>query len=62
MAKCDFCGIQIPVGTGKLYVKKDGKRFNLCSTKCEKNMLKLGRKPWETNWTEASKKMRATKK
>ena len=52
MAKCDFCGTEIMPGTGKLYVKKDGKKFYFCSTKCEKNMLKLGRKPLNTPWTE----------
>jgi len=50
MVRCDFCRAEIPKGTGKIYVKKDGKKFNLCSSKCEKNMLKLKRKnvAWET--------------
>jgi large subunit ribosomal protein L24e len=52
MAKCDFCGVEIPPGTGKLYVKKDGKKYYFCSTKCEKNMLKLKRKPLNVRWTE----------
>ena len=30
----------------------DGKRaLNFCSNKCEKNMLKLKRKPRDTKWT-----------
>ncbi|MFW6272544.1 MAG: 50S ribosomal protein L24e [bacterium] len=58
MDKCDFCGTTIPSGTGKMFVKKDGKVINFCSNKCEKNMLKLNRKPWNINWTEASKKKR----
>lgn len=52
MAKCTFCGQAIDKGTGKIYVKKDGKIFNFCSMKCEKNLLKLRRKPRETRWTE----------
>jgi len=44
MARCDFCKQQIPRGTGKIYVKKDGKKFDFCSSKCEKNMIQLGRK------------------
>ncbi len=44
MAKCSFCGEAIPLGTGKLYVKKDGKKLFFCSGRCEKAMLKLGRK------------------
>ena len=51
MANCSFCGEAIPKGTGKIYVKKDGKVLNFCSMKCEKNMLKLGRKPRNTRWT-----------
>ncbi|MCF7871752.1 50S ribosomal protein L24e [Candidatus Woesearchaeota archaeon] len=51
MAKCEFCGKQITAGTGKLYVKKDGKTMYYCSTKCEKNQIKLGRKPRTTHWT-----------
>jgi len=38
-------------GTGKMYIKKDGKIMYFCSTKCEKNLLKLGRKPRTTRWT-----------
>ncbi|MBN2458081.1 50S ribosomal protein L24e [Candidatus Woesearchaeota archaeon] len=56
MAKCDFCGKSIPEGTGKLYVKKDGKKLFFCSSKCEKNMIKLKRKPLYIKWTEESKK------
>ncbi len=52
MVKCRFCGTQIPKGTGKMYVKIDGSIFYFCSSKCEKNMLKLGRKPAKQKWTE----------
>jgi len=44
MARCDFCKKEIPKTTGKIYVKKDGKKFDFCSSKCEKNMLVLKRK------------------
>jgi len=50
--KCTFCGKNIKKGTGKIYVKKDGKIFYFCSSKCEKNMIKLGRKPVNVGWTE----------
>ena len=52
MAKCTFCGEDIRKGTGLIYVKKDGKIFNFCSKKCEKNLLKLKRKPITTKWTK----------
>lgn len=56
MAKCTFCGGQMELGTGKMYVKKDGKILYFCSSKCEKNQLKLGRKFLETRWSKRFKK------
>ncbi|MFO7710643.1 MAG: 50S ribosomal protein L24e [Candidatus Woesearchaeota archaeon] len=52
MVKCSFCGEEIPSGFGKMYVKKDAKVLYFCSNKCEKNMLKLGRKAREQKWTK----------
>ena len=49
---CSFCGTGIQKGTGKIFVKKTGKRYNFCSTKCEKNMIKLKRNPRKVNWTK----------
>ncbi|MBD3164687.1 50S ribosomal protein L24e [Candidatus Woesearchaeota archaeon] len=51
MVKCTFCGQQVKPGTGKIFVYKDGKTNNFCSSKCEKNMLKLKRKPIATKWS-----------
>jgi large subunit ribosomal protein L24e len=51
MARCSFCKNLIDKGTGKIYVKIDGKVLHFCSNKCEKNMIKLGRKPRLTEWT-----------
>ena len=45
MRTCSFCGKEIEEGTGKMYVKKDGSIYFFCSSKCEKNMIKLGRVP-----------------
>lgn len=52
MPRCDFCRIQIEPGTGKMFVRKDGKTFDFCSSKCQKNMLKLKRKPRTTKWSD----------
>jgi large subunit ribosomal protein L24e len=52
MVRCDFCGTDIQAGTGKMYVKKDGKIMRFCSGKCEKNTLLLKRKPRTTSWTK----------
>ena len=49
--RCTFCNNRIEEGKGKMYVKKDGKIYYFCSMKCEKNMIKLGRKPRTTKCT-----------
>jgi large subunit ribosomal protein L24e len=38
-----------------MFVKTDGKLLYFCSTKCEKNLLKLKRKPREHKWTSESR-------
>jgi len=59
MAKCTFCGRVIEQGTGKLYVQKDGKILYFCSMKCEKNLLKVKRKPITTKWSDRYTKRRS---
>lgn len=54
--KCSFCNKEIPVGTGKMYVLNSGKRYYFCSNKCEKNLLKLNRKPRKYKWTREDTK------
>ncbi|WP_202320123.1 50S ribosomal protein L24e [Archaeoglobus neptunius] len=49
---CSFCGYDIEPGTGKLYVRRDGRVYYFCSGKCEKNMLKLKRKARKLKWTK----------
>ncbi len=56
MPKCSFCGEVIKQGTGKMYVQKDAKILYFCSSKCEKNMLKLKKKPYNVKWTKRYKK------
>ena len=52
MPACTFCGDELKPGTGKMYVKKEGRILYFCSMKCEKNMIKLGRRALQTKWTE----------
>lgn len=52
MAKCIFCGMDIHKGTGKMLIYNSGKIIHFCSRTCEKNMIKLGRKPINVRWTE----------
>ncbi len=51
MVECSFCKQIIEQGTGKLFIKTDGRSLYFCSTKCEKNLLKLKRKSREHKWT-----------
>jgi len=53
---CSFCGEDIEPGTGKMFVRRDGKVFYFCSRKCEKNMLELGRNPRKLKWTKYYRK------
>ncbi|MHC1635450.1 MAG: 50S ribosomal protein L24e [Candidatus Methanospirareceae archaeon] len=53
--KCSFCDGDIEMGTGKMYVKKDGTVFYFCSSKCERNMIKLGRKRKKVKWARGDK-------
>ncbi|MBN2202802.1 MAG: 50S ribosomal protein L24e [Candidatus Aenigmarchaeota archaeon] len=55
MMKCTFCKETIEQGTGKMYVKTDGKVFYFCSKKCEKNMIFLGRESKHTKWVAKKK-------
>ena len=53
MAKCAFCGNELEKGTGKMFVYANGKIIYFCSSKCEKNLHKLNRKPLSVRWTNA---------
>lgn len=53
---CSFCGGEIEPGTGKMFVKNDGAVLRFCSSKCEKNMLDLGRVPRDVEWTRKYQK------
>ncbi|RLF90485.1 50S ribosomal protein L24e [Thermococci archaeon] len=51
MRNCSFCGRELKPGTGSMFVRRDGTILYFCSSKCEKNMLKLGRNPRKVKWT-----------
>mgnify|MGYP001575199522 FL=1 len=55
MAKCSFCGLTIQPGRGKMFVTKEGRIFNFCSSKCEKNFA-LGRDPKKVKWVRKKRK------
>ncbi len=58
MVKCSFCKNDIERGTGKMFVKNDGRIFYFCSSKCEKNLLKLNREPRLVRWTKEFEKVK----
>jgi len=62
MVKCSFSGEEIPAGTGIMYIKKDGRVFHFLNRKCEKQMLKLNRKPRTTKWTKTHQDLKAAEK
>ncbi|MCD6557459.1 MAG: 50S ribosomal protein L24e [Candidatus Aenigmarchaeota archaeon] len=59
MPVCSFCGNKFEKGTGKLLVLNTGKLLWFCSSKCEKNMMKLKRDPKSVKWTETSRKFKS---
>lgn len=56
MTKCTFCSKELEKGTGKSLIQTDGRILFFCSSKCEKNMLKLGRKARNLKWASKTKK------
>ena len=56
---CSFCGHEISRGTEKIYITKRGKALYFCSGKCQKNMLKLKRKPGKVRWTDSYREEKA---
>jgi len=57
--ECSFCGREIERGTEKIFVTRMAKALYFCSSKCEKNLLKLKRKPRRVKWTKEYRKEKA---
>lgn len=51
MVKCAFSGKEIPKGTGKMFVRKNGQILWFLNSKCQKNYLHLHRNPVDYKWT-----------
>jgi len=49
---CSFCGYDIPIGRGIMYVRKDGTILHFCSKKCRIAMLEQKKNPRKTRWTK----------
>ncbi len=48
--RCSFCDSAIEPGTGKMFVRRDGSVLYFCSSKCERNMIRLRRKRRKVKW------------
>lgn len=48
---CSYCGKPVRIGTGTMLVRNDGSILYFCSSKCKKNLLKLGRDARKFKWT-----------
>ncbi len=53
--KCAFCGDDVRLGSGILFVRNDGSTKSYCSSKCRKNDLSLGRDPRKFKWSRRKK-------
>ncbi len=49
---CSFCGYDVPIGRGFMYVRKDGRILHFCSKKCKISMLEQKKNPRKTRWTK----------
>lgn len=56
MALCSFCGKELNPGSGKMYVKKDGKVFYYCSSKCQTTHVDRKYKARLTPWAKEYQK------
>lgn len=54
--KCNFCGKDIPAGTGKIFVRTDAKVLYFHAKKCESNALNLNRDARKLKWTKYHEK------
>lgn len=53
MVKCVFCGKDKNLHKGVFLIKNDGSVNYLCSSKCRRNMINLGRDKRKVMWTQA---------
>ena len=60
MVKCSFCKLDVEKGAGMAVVSAIGKIQQFCSSKCERNALKLKRNPRKVKWIRKKKKSKIT--
>jgi large subunit ribosomal protein L24e len=53
--KCSVCKSNINKGSGKMFVRNDGRIIYFCGSKCQKN-FNMGREPKKLKWASSEKK------
>jgi large subunit ribosomal protein L24e len=53
--KCAFCGKDVHLGTGIMFIQNDGSSKSYCSSKCKLNDIKLDRDPRKFKWARSPK-------
>ncbi|MHA1932156.1 MAG: 50S ribosomal protein L24e [Promethearchaeota archaeon] len=49
--KCSFCGYDIAIGRGFMFIRRDGTILNFCTNKCKKALIDYKKKARKTRWT-----------
>ena len=57
--KCSICKSNLLKGSGKMFVRNDGRIFYFCSSKCQRNW-KMGREGKKLKWVVSEKKAKKT--
>lgn len=57
--KCSICKVNVSKGTGKMFVRNDGRIFYFCTSKCQKN-FELGRSEKRMKWARSGTKESAS--
>ncbi|MCK4335682.1 MAG: 50S ribosomal protein L24e [Candidatus Aenigmarchaeota archaeon] len=55
--KCSVCKSNVLKGSGKMFVRNDGRIFYFCSSKCQKNW-NMGREGKKLKWVVSEKKVK----
>ncbi len=55
--KCSVCKSNVLKGSGKMFVRNDGRIFYFCGSKCQKNW-NMGREGKKLKWVVSEKKVK----
>lgn len=55
--RCSVCKSNVLKGSGKMFVRNDGRIFYFCSSKCQRNW-NMGREGKKLKWVVSEKKVK----